>query len=859
MHTERENLDIVFRRTTPESILKNIHTIYELSQSPEFILNARMYSKEAYEHFSPMNMSECSIDEINMRYSAFAESIKGKSIFDLLVLYAEKVLEDRSDAPVCKIESCLGWNSITRRLGQDLFITAWYAWKDIQQKSISVDMTFAWPAIIETDDRKLNSIMKRGMAENHFHLHGSTQSFSLSWICLMNHPDYIQKYFCEKNIFDINLNYNISRGTIDNVLSIRERLLYASVIRAILFNRCMELNNSIKQSTGCLQFQCFEKLPLVSTAKKQIEALRFMYGQKFCQLGTDTQCLDYAICRWNYRVDEMGNNRVLAGERNFLYQCFRFIFSKKFSLYEETLFYLYTVIKSNFRSELIQNNRRVGFANFSAYQDRKNKLFKNFDEYMAEAQRLAVCSSIEENYLMSLEARIMPLRSADKLKEAVEKIDKFIFFAANNQKMPYYYVIHFPKKSFSKNEFSDGKGMFWGIARNNFTRKNTEVTAKALVNYVRENIDKEQRIYGIDACSNEIGCRPEVFATDFRYIRSAMAIGQKNTSQTFYERSWEKFGITYHVGEDFLDIVDGLRAVDETLRFLPMEKGDRLGHALVLGIDAENYYKYKKNVIFLSKQDYLDNLVWLIYSSPEMNIVINADHYSAMKKKARELLDEIFNVDFINTNGITNVLDAYYYSWQLRGDHPDLYKLGKYNRPWNMDYDEYKMSMIGGMELERYRKTPIVAQLYALYQFDPNVKMMGLKTEKVEITPWWVEMTERFQREMRAKVYRRQIGIECNPTSNILIGSFDRYDQHPILMFNNYHLIKDNEPNMLVSINTDDLGVFDTSLKNEYALMFASISRTRHLQQNYEDDDIYEYIDYLRQNGLNMVFKNIKK
>ena len=60
-----------------------------------------------------------------------------------------------------------------------------------------------------------------------------------------------------------------------------------------------------------------------------------------------------------------------------------------------------------------------------------------------------------------------------------------------------------------------------------------------------------------------------------------------------------------------------------------------------------------------------------------------------------------------------------------------------------------------------------------------------------------------------------------------------------------------------VSINTDDIGVFDTSLENEYALVFESIRRNRYAEGNYNDDEIYEYLEYLRQNGLRMAFRRI--
>ncbi len=41
---------------------------------------------------------------------------------------------------------------------------------------------------------------------------------------------------------------------------------------------------------------------------------------------------------------------------------------------------------------------------------------------------------------------------------------------------------------------------------------------------------------------------------------------------------------------------------------------------------------------------------------------------------------------------------------------------------------------------------------------------------------------------------------------------------------------------MKVSINTDGLGEFDTSLVNEYALMFVIITKKGDKEENYNDD-----------------------
>ena len=97
---------------------------------------------------------------------------------------------------------------------------------------------------------------------------------------------------------------------------------------------------------------------------------------------------------------------------------------------------------------------------------------------------------------------------------------------------------------------------------------------------------------GIDACSQEIGCRPEVFAPVYRFLSEHIAEEVPVTPHTPELKQLKK---TFHVGEDFLDIVDGLRAVDEAVRFLNLQCGDRIGHGTVLGINVKKWYEFNAN------------------------------------------------------------------------------------------------------------------------------------------------------------------------------------------------------------------------------------------------------------------------
>lgn len=869
MHQEREDLDILFRRTSPELVLEHIRTFGKCVKERAFVPGVEEYTQAVYAHYAPMNFGEYTPDEVEIRYQALREKTGGKKmlIFDALVQYAGKRLELQGLEPVCRLERILDWNSMTKRLGQDLFITSWLAWNDVK-KMIFPDWRFDWPAVIKTDDRRLELLFQKGLAENHFHLNGSTQVFPLSWACLMNHPAYIVSFFRHTEKFRENLSMRISRGTMDNVMSYPQRILYAAAIRAYLARHCM---GDITGPDVWREFQAFDDAPGTYRIVGMIEALRMRCGRAFEQPNHKFRCLDYANSDSFYSVNPEDCYRLPAGERGFLYHCFRRIFQGEFTLQESSLFYLYLLIKSNFAGELIQNNGRPGFRNFSDYQDRKNDCFGAFQEYVAEAERLAVRASIEDNCLVSLETRIMPKKAASVMKNVIGRTDKLIRFADRSRTdWPYYYVIHFPKNKFTAGEYE--KTPFLLLPRNHQTRRHAKACAIALVKYMRRcemvrQHDKgwvdEQRIFGIDACSREIGCRPETFATEFRYLREC----SKNVVRAQWYQDprmdYISLGVTYHVGEDYLDLVDGLRAIDEALQFLQMKKGDRLGHAIALGLDAKTYYSLKRWNIYLPKQDYLDNIVWILYRSLELGVAIEANFRSLLIERARDLLVEIYGGEEghlppeIGGYG-GELLDIYFYSWKLRTDHPELYETGKFVDAGADFWDSYERYKKGDTSLDKYRKIDNAAGFLYLYHFDAGVKSRGLQPTGMEWENWkdYLDLVDAFQHKLRVEIARKGIAIECNPTSNVLISTFGGYDRHPILNFNRYRLENDVQSvNIRASVNTDDLGVFDTSLENEYALLLCAIRRMRHIDGNYNDDVIYDYLDYIRECGIQMAFK----
>ena len=612
--------------------------------------------------------------------------------------------------------------------------------------------------------------------------------------------------------------------------------------------------------------------------KRIVNNLRNEYGAVFKQLNNRKGCLDYAISGLAYDLNGDSPNRLLSGERSFLYRCMYAHYRGELREQDDMLLYLYLLIKNQMWSEMVQVNGRKGFDNFSEYQSRKDAVYYGNSEYEAEALRLSIYSPLKESVITSLEARIMPEGSAEVLKNRIIGYDrKTMFHDASGDrdflkdgKLPFFYVLHFPKIRFTHSEIKEDSASI--SPRNREARKRAEIAAKAIVECRKKFPSIAYRILGIDACSNEIGCRPETFATEFRYLRDT------DDRNIFGHLEYgilgddgfelESMNATYHVGEDFLDICDGLRAVDEALMFLEMRNGDRIGHGMVLGIDAWKYYENKNNVVYLQRQDLFDNLVWILYRSLEWDIEIGQDKREWIKNEIKRLGNTIFSGvldESGNEIGRVMKLNDYYRCWKLRGDHPGIYKKHdiffcsveekERHTIGESAYEHYMYNDGGHEDLKALREKKEVRELVFLYHYNSDVKTRGLETEEFFVEPWYIELMEKLQEQMKQRVADRGIYIECNPSSNRYIGVFEHFDEHPMLKFNN-HFIKDIEPEscLYTSINTDDLGIFATSLENEYALMLVAALRNRRLQGNRDDESVYEYLKYMLKNGHMMSF-----
>lgn len=390
-------------------------------------------------------------------------------------------------------------------LGQDFFTCAFLAKHDLERGYRTKN--FSWLPIIRSDDDRLHNILKRGMAENHFHLNGSTKIFELNWICLMNLIDGRMHDF--KKITKALQSHHTDRVKRDGGReSFYAECQRAALYRVYLFGVLKRRRSLIEQAEDLLNK--VEKGKTMEEVVAEIQELivlaKYIYGARV----DGSSILDYA-----FEKDMTDSNDreccLLTGERRFLYECYKASVCRTFTEYQKNLFYVYLAIRTHFRGELIQINKQVGFANFSNYQDRKEIFIEGQKEYEDELIRLALNETMRKQNIVSLEARICPKQSAAKLYKAIARSQNIVADTGKSfREDKMIYVLHFPK--------SRDKEFCLGTARNQNVRQASMKQAKSIAALLERGTRIGGKIRGIDACSSEIYCRPEVFGQVFRYL-----------------------------------------------------------------------------------------------------------------------------------------------------------------------------------------------------------------------------------------------------------------------------------------------------------------------------------------------------
>lgn len=586
MEVVRQTLKMLFlRRSWLEiinSLNKNKAQWADVDFSQEWFLESYTNSLKNY-----------SLDQLSCFYNSFLEHWmkrddddslnyhQGYSVYNAVLNFSSKVLKlENNEKIVCRFNSVLRWHDVTCFLGEDLFTTAYFASNDIIKQQNREN--FLWEAVIDSDKGRLNAMMKRPISDNHFHLFGSSLIFEINWLGLMNNLSssknkLMQPFACLKH------GPSAYKDTED--MTMYSLLGKAAAIRMLLYLYITDERNSnqFKQTVINVCQSTDDKLlvDLLSGIDSTIQG--FKEGVNIVDYAKKTNPTNIPT---KHPCQMMS---FLSGERYIMYSMFKRIFSNHCDDSYSLLFYLYLVLKTQIRQEFVHTNDVLGLQNFQGYNNAKKLGYKNSDSY----HKLSIFTAVSQFVFRKnrkVEIRIVPAKDNDFAKDINSICDIFRTSIEYKSKciteFSPYFIIHFTKSK------DDGKNQQY---RHKKLRETIKNTALAIEKFKHSVANTKENLVGLDAAGAELETRPEVFSQAFRYLRQYVP----------------DIKFTYHIGEDFLDVVDGLRAVDELMNFCEWSKQDRLGHALVLGLDVQQYYERRNNWIALPLQVLVDNIVWL--------------------------------------------------------------------------------------------------------------------------------------------------------------------------------------------------------------------------------------------------------
>jgi len=393
---------------------------------------------------------------------------------------------------------------------------------------------------------------------------------------------------------------------------------------------------------------------------------------------------------------------------------------------------------------------------------------------------------------------------------------------------------------------------------------------------------------GLDVAGDENDFRIEWFAPMIRFLRRGFI------HDSLYKGATTGFHLSIHAGEDYAHPVSGMRHIDETVVFCDMQDGDRLGHALALGLDPA-WWMSRHGEMILPLDEHLDNLVWLWHYSVTLSALLPlASQVRSLLERRIKRFFPLTNWNMVPSQTTPNTLlpqenqdipepEVLYQAWLLRRNcyyHYENY----HSRPTLKSEKQYILpdflnlnnkSQASEIYLNRHKhinnksEQPLVivrtgdewkTQILPI----PNSaeeKYGSLILEDFD-SPAEQEFMLALQDYLIDHYDKMGLIIETNPTSNVYIARLENHAEHPIFRWNppdDSALLPGNKYNIYglrrgaisVLINTDDPGIMPTTLRTEYLLL-----RDAAIEKGFSREVTERWLEKIRQYGIEQFHRN---
>lgn len=370
-------------------------------------------------------------------------------------------------------------------------------------------------------------------------------------------------------------------------------------------------------------------------------------------------------------------------------------------------------------------------------------------------------------------------------------------------------------------------------------------------------------IRSFDVAGDENLVPIEVFAPALRLLREKPMVCTDRGDQLHPRRT-----LSIHAGEDFSNLVRGMRHVEETLLFCNFGKDDRIGHCLALGVDPQLWAR-RQGMAITTLQDHIDDLVWFWHHTSELarKLDIAARVLPGIRRRLEHFLAELPREEQQPRP------DTLYRAWLLRRNCPDrALSAGPVDQVSDLRYLAPDVADDPGCReaehFKRYRTYMSAARADAPAPgCQPLHIMLGQDGMPGRNAHGYVDycsrdeldVLEAIQDDLLTWMDRRGVMIEACPTSNVYIARIDSYAEHPVFRWRplraedirpggRYNRFGLRSGPVGLCLNTDDPAIFPTTIAMEHEVMEHAAIEDHGMGRM----DAARWIDEIRQAGVGL-------
>ena len=473
--------------------------------------------------------------------------------------------------------------------------------------------------------------------------------------------------------------------------------------------------------------------------------------------------------------DPLGGTNILP-EAIFMVRSFSYL-SRQHQAGREDLFYAslwaqYQRLRCQLYRHIVCNPAEIGLSTFSTRYHRVS-------EYVSsDLETLAPNLTLDEPELdlKAVEVRSAPPRHAGIYRAKVKQLRE----CSRESRVEMGWVFHLIRDRGEESRLPRYAKIFRSHLR----------TTSILGRCIQHWPDLLQGIRGLDIASEELKGPLWLAVPSLLKLRNVSRVAARQ------KLGLQPLRLTLHVGEDFRHIISGLRAVHEPFTWRLIERGDRLGHALALGVDVTEWCEQHPKVLQPRLERILD-LAWLLdFISTPGRAAVDGTALHRLQRELSVLLHKWSGIEECSPEDGIRL-------HQLLGEPSALSQLGYPSLASAEPSSSHKALRLLWILLYSQAHQDRANDIVEINTGPDSSLLAQIQKSLAELLSWW------------------QVTIEVNPSSNLLIGALRQPLDQPM-----FHLrpVGQHVVHALpIAINADDPITFSTRLADEYAYAWAGM------------------------------------